>query len=101
MPEEAELYDAQAVSGQEERGVLCLTRQNKMAPDVDTLIDPYMAVRHLLVAVSGVAVVGVVVYVAAPGKPTGVRDLGWKQVDEDLGGYLGWADGKTTKEFRD
>ena len=71
-----------------------------MAPDVDALIDPYMALRHLLLAVGGVGVLGVVVYVAAPGKPTGVRDLGWKQVDEDLGGYMGWAEGKTTKEFR-
>jgi hypothetical protein len=101
LPEEAELYDPQAVSGPACMRFCFLTAApKKMAPDVDTLIDPYMAFRHLLVAVGSVAVFGVFVYVVAPAKPTNVRDLAWKQVDTDLGGYMGWAEGKTTKEFR-
>ncbi len=71
-----------------------------MTPDVDTHVNPAMAVRHLLMALGGLGVFGMFLYTVQPPKPTNVRDLPWKQVDEDYGGYLGFAEGKTTKEFR-
>ncbi len=72
-----------------------------MTPDVDTHTDPAMAARHLGTILTGIAVFGIFVYVFAPLKPTTVRDLPWTQVDKDYGGHLGFATGKSTKEFRD